>query len=62
MRIEMHFLPDVFVTCEHCKGARYNPETLEIRHRGKSVHDVLSMTVDEGLEFFHRPSGDCAPP
>ena len=52
MRIEMHFLPDVFVTCEHCKGARYNPETLEIRHRGKSVHDVLSMTVDEGLEFF----------
>ena len=52
MRVEMHFLPDVFVTCEACRGRRYNPETLEIRHRGKSIHDVLTMTVDEGLEFF----------
>lgn len=52
MRVEMHFLPDVFVTCEFCRGRRYNPETLEIRHRGKNIHDVLAMTVDEGLPFF----------
>ena len=52
MRIEMHFLPDVFVTCEACRGRRYNPETLEARYRGKNIHDVLTMTVDEGLEFF----------
>lgn len=52
MRIEMHFLPDVFVTCEACQGRRYNPETLEVRHRGKSIYDVLTMTVDEGLPFF----------
>ena len=52
MRIEMHFLPDVFVSCEACQGRRYNPETLEIRHRGKNIHDVLMLTVDEGLEFF----------
>ena len=52
MRVEMHFLPDVFVTCEACRGRRYNPETLEIRHRGKNIHDVLTMTVDEGLSFF----------
>ena len=52
MRIEMHFLPDVFVSCEACQGRRYNPETLEIRHRGKNIHDVLTMTVDEGLVFF----------
>ena len=52
MRIEMHFLPDVFVSCEACQGRRYNTETLEIRHRGKNIHDVLSMTVDEGLAFF----------
>ncbi|MGI9296328.1 MAG: excinuclease ABC subunit UvrA [Gammaproteobacteria bacterium] len=52
MRVEMHFLPDVFVTCESCRGRRYNPETLEIRHRGKNIHDVLAMTADEGLAFF----------
>lgn len=52
MRIEMHFLPDVFVTCETCRGRRYNRETLEIRHRGKNIHDILTMTVDEGLDFF----------
>ncbi len=51
-RIEMHFLSDVFVTCESCGGKRYNQETLEIRFRGKNIADVLSMTVDEAVEFF----------
>ncbi len=51
-RIEMHFLPDVFVACEVCKGRRYNRETLEIRFKGKSIGDVLEMTVEEALDFF----------
>ncbi len=52
IRIEMHFLPDVYVTCETCHGARYNRETLEIRFKGKSIADVLDMTVEEAAEFF----------
>ena len=52
MKIEMHFLPDVYVQCEVCKGKRYNRETLEIVFRGKSIADVLDMTVDEGCDFF----------
>ena len=52
IRIEMHFLPDVYVPCEVCKGKRYNRETLEIRFRGKSIADVLDMTVSEALTFF----------
>ncbi|WP_455377467.1 excinuclease ABC subunit UvrA [Petrachloros mirabilis] len=52
IKIEMHFLPDVYVTCEVCKGQRYNRETLEIFHKGKSIADVLNMTVDDALEFF----------
>ncbi|WP_090897407.1 excinuclease ABC subunit UvrA [Candidatus Nitrospira nitrificans] len=52
IKIEMHFLPDVYVTCEVCKGQRYNRETLEIHHKGKSIANVLNMTVDDALEFF----------
>jgi excinuclease ABC subunit A len=52
IKIEMHFLPDVYVTCEVCKGQRYNRETLEIHHKGMSIADVLNMTVDEAREFF----------
>ena len=52
LKIEMHFLPDIFVPCEVCKGKRYNRETLEVRYKGKSIADVLDMTAEEGLEFF----------
>ncbi|MDP2875698.1 MAG: excinuclease ABC subunit UvrA, partial [Holophaga sp.] len=52
IRIEMHFLPDVYVTCEQCKGKRYNRETLEVHYKGKSISDVLAMTVEEALELF----------
>jgi len=51
-RIEMHFLPDVYVTCQECKGARYNRETLEVRYKGKNIADVLEMRVEEALSFF----------
>lgn len=51
-RIEMHFLPDVYVTCDVCKGHRYNRDTLEVKYKGKNIYDVLDMTVEEGLEFF----------
>ncbi len=53
-KIEMHFLPDVFVPCEVCKGKRYNHETLEVKYKGKSISDVLDMTVEEALEFFDK--------
>ena len=53
-RIEMHFLPDVYVPCEVCKGKRYNRETLEVKYKGKSIADVLDMTVEEALEFFDK--------
>ena len=52
LKIEMHFLPDVYVPCEVCKGKRYNRETLEVKYKGKSIYDVLEMTVEEGVEFF----------
>ncbi len=52
LKIEMHFLPDVYVTCDQCKGARYNRETLEIKFKGKSIADILDLTVEEGAEFF----------
>ena len=51
-KIEMHFLPDVYVTCDVCKGKRYNRETLEVQYKGKNISDVLDMTVEEGLRFF----------
>ena len=52
IKIEMHFLPDVFVPCEVCKGRRYNRETLEVHYKGKNIYDILETTVEEGLEFF----------
>ena len=52
IKVEMHFLPDVYVPCDHCKGKRYNRETLEIRYKGKSIHQVLDMTVEEARTFF----------
>ena len=52
IKIEMHFLPDVYVPCEVCQGKRYNRETLDVKYKGKSIYDVLNMTVEEALEFF----------
>ena len=52
LKIEMHFLPDVYVPCEVCQGKRYNRETLEVKYKGKSIYDVLDMTVEEALDFF----------
>ncbi len=52
IKIEMHFLPDIYVPCEVCKGKRYNRETLDVKYKGKNIHDVLEMSVEEGLEFF----------
>lgn len=54
IKVEMHFLPDVYVPCEQCKGKRYNRETLEIRYKGKTIHQVLEMTVEEAREFLMR--------
>ena len=57
LKIEMHFLPDLYVPCDVCKGARYNRETLDVHYKGKNIHEVLEMTVEEALEFFeaHEP-------
>ena len=52
IKIEMHFLPDIYVPCEVCKGQRYNRETLEVKYKGKSIYDVLEMTVEEAHDFF----------
>ena len=52
IRVEMHFLPDAYVTCDACRGMRYNRETLEIRYKGRNIHDVLEMTVEDALTFF----------
>ncbi len=53
IRVEMHFLPDIYVPCDVCKGQRYNRETLDIRYKGKNIHEVLQMTVEEAVDFFH---------
>ena len=53
IKVEMHFLPDIYVTCEVCNGSRYNRETLDIKYKGKTISDVLNMTVEEAAEFFH---------
>ncbi|MBQ8424815.1 MAG: excinuclease ABC subunit UvrA [Clostridia bacterium] len=53
LKIEMHFLPDVYVTCDECKGKRYNSNTLEVKYKGKTISDVLNMTVEDALEFFY---------
>ncbi|HEX19369.1 MAG TPA: excinuclease ABC subunit UvrA [Acidiferrobacteraceae bacterium] len=53
IKVEMHFLPDIYVSCDVCQGKRYNRETLEIRYKGKNIYEVLNMTVEDGLEFFH---------
>src|SRR5690606_36743710 len=52
LKVEMHFLPDVYVPCEVCKGKRYNRETLQVKYKGKTIADILDMTVEEGVEFF----------
>ena len=52
LQIEMNFLPDVYVPCDQCKGTRYNRETLEVKYKGKSIADVLHLTVDEAFDFF----------
>ena len=52
IKVEMHFLPDVYVPCEVCHGKRYNRETLDVKYKGKNIHDILEMTVEEGLTFF----------
>ena len=57
LKIEMHFLPDVYVPCEVCHGKRYNRETLEVRYKGRNIYDVLNMTVEEALKFFEPVPG-----
>ena len=52
IKVEMHFLPDIYVPCDVCHGKRYNRETLEVQYKGKSIHEVLDMTVEHALEFF----------
>ena len=52
IKVEMHFLPDIYVPCDTCKGLRYNRETLDILYKGKSIHDILEMTVEDAREFF----------
>jgi hypothetical protein len=52
IKVEMHFLPDIFVPCDVCHGKRYNRETLEVRYKGKTIHEVLEMTVEQAREFF----------
>ncbi|HPY54731.1 MAG TPA: ATP-binding cassette domain-containing protein, partial [Bacilli bacterium] len=54
VKIEMHFLPDVYIPCEECRGTRYNKETLEVKYKGKSIADVLEMTIDEAVKFFSK--------
>jgi len=59
IKVEMHFLPDVYVPCDVCRGQRYNRETLEIRYRGKNIHEALDMTVEDALRFFQNIPASC---
>ena len=60
IKVEMHFLADIYVTCDVCKGKRYNRETLEIKYKGKNIHEVLAMTVEDARVFFDADSGSRA--
>jgi excinuclease ABC subunit A len=52
IKVEMHFLPDIYVPCDVCHGQRYNRETLEVQYKGKNIHEILQMTVEEAFDFF----------
>ena len=60
IKVEMHFLPDVYVPCDVCHGKRYNRETLDVQYKGKNIHEVLNLTVEDALAFFSARAQHCA--